>query len=169
MASNTITSSNSTCTATNVTATVSNTTYDYIVAGAGPAGIIVAERLAETGKSVLLLERGEASTYATGGRSVVSWNDTITQYDVPAMDYYLTTASDTSEYCTDTANLAGCILGGGTMVNAIMFVRPQEKTLMTSGQRDGSGPTSAHRQTDCMNVTPELHLHLRMNSATTRP
>jgi len=57
----------------------------------------------------------------------VSWNDTITQYDVPAMDYYLTTASDTSEYCTDTANLAGCILGGGTMVNAIMFVRPQEK------------------------------------------
>jgi len=131
MAGNTSTSDsgNSTCStsATNTTATVSNKTYDYIVAGAGPAGIIVAERLAETGKSVLLLERGQASTYTTGGRSVVSWNDTVTQYDVPAMDYYLTSASDTSEYCTDTANLAGCILGGGTMVNAIMFVRPQER------------------------------------------
>lgn len=120
--------SNSTCTstATNVTATVSNSTYDYIVAGAGPAGIIVAERLAESGKSVLLLERGQASTYATGGRSTMAWNDTVTQYDVPSMAYYLTTASDTSEYCTDIASMAGCLLGGGTMVNALMFVRPQE-------------------------------------------
>jgi cellobiose dehydrogenase (acceptor) len=120
--------SNSTCSssASNVTATVSNTTYDYIVAGPGPAGIIVAERLAESGKSVLLIERGAASTYATGGRTTVSWNDTVSQYDVPSMSYYLTTASDTSEYCTDTADMAGCILGGGTMVNALMFVRPQD-------------------------------------------
>jgi cellobiose dehydrogenase (acceptor) len=110
---------NTTCTstATNGTATVSNTTYGYIVAGAGPAVIIVAERLAETGKSFSLLERGQASTYATGGRSMVSWNDTVTPYDVLAMDYYLTSAFDTSEYCTDTANLAGCILGGGTILN----------------------------------------------------
>ncbi|PBP21408.1 GMC oxidoreductase [Diplocarpon rosae] len=115
-------SGNATCSATS---TVSNYTYDYIVAGAGPAGIIVAQRLAETGKSVLLLERGQASTYQTGGRSTVSWNKTVTQYDVPSMSYYLSTASDTSEYCTDTANMAGCLLGGGTMVNALMFVRPQ--------------------------------------------
>lgn len=121
-ASSTATSSSS----TNITATVSNTTYDYIIAGGGPAGIIVAERIAETGASVLLIERGAASTYASGGRSVVSWNDTITQYDVPALGYYLTTANDTSEYCTDTASMAGCILGGSTMINALMFVRPQE-------------------------------------------
>lgn len=118
---------NTTCTTTgsNVTATVSNSTYDYIIAGAGPAGIIVAQRMAESGKSVLLLEGGKASTYAQGGRSVVNWNDTVTQYDTPSMAYYLTTASDTSEYCTDTASQAGCLLGGGTMVNALMFVRPQ--------------------------------------------
>ncbi|KAL3422294.1 GMC oxidoreductase [Phlyctema vagabunda] len=118
---------NSTCSSgTNTTATVSDSTYDYIIAGAGPAGIIVAERLAESGKSVLLIDRGSESTYATGGRSTVSWNDTVTQYDVPSMAYYLTSAADTSEYCTDTASMAGCILGGGTMVNALMFVRPQE-------------------------------------------
>ncbi|CZT03150.1 related to cellobiose dehydrogenase [Rhynchosporium agropyri] len=115
--------SNSTCT---TTTKVANSTYDYIVAGAGPAGIIAAQRLAETGKSVLLLERGQASTFASGGKATVAWNEKVTQYDVPSMAYYLTTAADTSEHCTDTANMAGCLLGGGTMVNALMFVRPQD-------------------------------------------
>ncbi|TGO59962.1 hypothetical protein BOTNAR_0153g00160 [Botryotinia narcissicola] len=124
-ASNT-TASTTTTTCSNTTVSTSNSTYDYIIAGAGPAGIIVAERLAESGASVLMLERGNVSTYATGGRSTVSWNDTVTQYDVPSMAYYLTSASVSEEYCTDTASMAGCILGGGTMVNALMFVRPQE-------------------------------------------
>ncbi|KAI0130528.1 hypothetical protein BJ170DRAFT_620401 [Xylariales sp. AK1849] len=107
--------------------TYSNTTYDYIVAGAGPAGLIVAGRLAEAGASVLLVERGEASTYSSGGDAVLSWNSSVTQYDVPAEAYYLSSATDTSEYCTDTASQAGCILGGGGMVNALMFVAPQDK------------------------------------------
>ncbi|KAH0290481.1 FAD/NAD(P)-binding domain-containing protein [Aureobasidium namibiae CBS 147.97] len=108
-------------------ATTLNTTYDYIIAGAGPAGIIVSERLAESGAEVLLIERGDASTYASGGRAVESWNDTVTQYDVPAMAYYLSTAGVTNEYCTDTADQAGCLLGGSSMINALMFVRPQER------------------------------------------
>ncbi|CAI6101196.1 unnamed protein product [Clonostachys chloroleuca] len=109
----------------NFTTVISNVTYDYIVAGAGAAGIIAAERLAESGASVLLLERGKESLYSSGGRSVMDWNDTTTQYDVPSMAYYLSTAADTTEYCTDTASQAGCILGGGTVVNAMMFVRPR--------------------------------------------
>ncbi|EFQ36273.1 GMC oxidoreductase [Colletotrichum graminicola] len=108
----------------NVTTTISNTTYDYIVAGGGAAGLIVAERLAESGKSVLLLERGGASIAATGGKATLDWNNTVTQYDVPAMGYYLSTAKETSEYCTDTASQAGCLLGGSTMVNAMMWVKP---------------------------------------------
>lgn len=110
--------------AQNVTTTTSNATYDYIVAGGGAAGLVVSQRLVESGASVLLLERGAASTYSTGGDATVPYNDTITQYDVPAMAYYLTKASDTSEYCLDTASMAGCILGGSTMVNALMFVKP---------------------------------------------
>ncbi|ROW06323.1 hypothetical protein VPNG_07498 [Cytospora leucostoma] len=110
----------------NVTTTTSNSTYDYIVAGGGAAGLVVAARLVESGASVLLLERGGASTYSTGGDAVVSYNDTITQYDVPGMAYYLTTADETSEYCLDTASQAGCLLGGSTMVNALMFVKPAE-------------------------------------------
>lgn len=120
------TSSSAAKTCSNTTSSTADATYDYIIAGAGPAGIIVAERLAESGASVLMLERGNVSTYATGGRSTVDWNNTVTQYDVPSMSYYLTTARATDEYCTDTASMAGCILGGGTMVNALMFVRPQE-------------------------------------------
>jgi len=110
----------------NVTATVSNTTYDYIVAGGGASGIIVAERIAESGASVLLIERGAASSYASGGRAVVPWNNTVTQYDVPALGYYLTSMNDSSEYCSDTASQAGCLLGGSSSINALMFVRPQE-------------------------------------------
>ncbi|KAK2611549.1 hypothetical protein N8I77_004882 [Diaporthe amygdali] len=110
--------------AQNVTTTTSNATYDYIVAGGGAAGLVVSQRLVESGASVLLLERGGASTYSTGGDATVSYNDTITQYDVPAMAYYLSTASDTSEYCLDTGSMAGCILGGSTMINALMFVKP---------------------------------------------
>ncbi|KAF9869408.1 GMC oxidoreductase [Colletotrichum karsti] len=108
----------------NVTTTISNSTYDYIVAGGGAAGLIVAQRLAESGSSVLLLERGGASLASTGGKANVDWNSTVTQYDVPAMGYYLSTAKETSEYCTDTASMAGCILGGSTMVNAMMWVKP---------------------------------------------
>ncbi|KAH0255576.1 FAD/NAD(P)-binding domain-containing protein, partial [Aureobasidium melanogenum] len=114
-------------TSTTPIATTLNTTYDVIIAGAGPAGIIVAERLAESGAEVLLLERGDASTHASGGRAVESWNETVTQYDVPAMAYYLSTAGVTNEYCTDTADQAGCLLGGSSMINALMFVRPQER------------------------------------------
>ncbi|KAG9738719.1 FAD/NAD(P)-binding domain-containing protein, partial [Aureobasidium melanogenum] len=99
--------------------------YDYIVAGAGPAGIIVAERLAESGASVILLEGGNASTYTSGGRDILPWNNTLTQYDVPGVRHYIKSFSDTSEYCTDTAGNAGCILGGGTMVNQLAFIPPQ--------------------------------------------
>ncbi|KAK5948817.1 hypothetical protein OHC33_010241 [Knufia fluminis] len=103
--------------------TTSNATYDYIIAGGGPAGIIVAQRLAETGADVLLIERGPASTYASGGEKVLDWNDTVTQYDVPALAYSL--SSMDTDYCVDTASQAGCLLGGGTMVNAMMYVPPQ--------------------------------------------
>ena len=38
--------------------------------GAGPGGIITADRLSEAGKKVLLLERGGPSTKSTGGTYV---------------------------------------------------------------------------------------------------
>ncbi|PBK99967.1 FAD/NAD(P)-binding domain-containing protein [Armillaria gallica] len=101
-----------------------DTTYDAIVVGAGPAGIIVAERLTEAGESVLLLERGIASLYMSGGDRIGPWNNTITVFDLPGNGYQLSQLDDTSLYCTDTASTAGCILGGGGMINAMMWVPP---------------------------------------------
>ncbi|CAG7559777.1 unnamed protein product [Fusarium equiseti] len=109
----------------NFTTVISNMTYDYIVVGAGASGLIVAERLVEAKKSVLLLEQGKASYFSSGGKASMTWNSSTTQYDVPAMAYHLTTAKETDEYCTDNAGMSGCLLGGGTAVNAMMFVRPQ--------------------------------------------
>lgn len=53
--------------------TVSATPYDYIVVGAGPGGIIAADRLSEAGKKVLLIERGGPSTGETGGTYTAPW------------------------------------------------------------------------------------------------
>lgn len=53
--------------------TVSATPYDYIVVGAGPGGIITADRLSEAGKKVLLIERGGPSTGETGGTYTAPW------------------------------------------------------------------------------------------------
>lgn len=109
---------------------VSAAAYDYIIVGGGTAGIIVAERLAETQKSVLLLERGGPSTFATGGTNAVAWNSTVTAIDVPALGYVLRDTSNDA-FCTDTASNAGCVLGGGGSVNALIFVPPQESDFAT--------------------------------------
>lgn len=119
-------STNGTTTPSNTTATISDSTYDYIVCGAGPAGIIAAERIAESGASVLLLERGGPSLAFTGNNATLSWNSSLTMYDVPGLDYYLNQVGE-NKLCTDTADQAGCLLGGGTMVNAMMFVKPQSR------------------------------------------
>jgi cellobiose dehydrogenase (acceptor) len=43
------------------------TTYDYIVIGGGAAGVPIADKLSESGKSVLLIEKGPASSGRWGG------------------------------------------------------------------------------------------------------
>lgn len=102
-----------------------NATYDYIIAGAGTAGIVTAERLAASGRTVLLLERGGASLYSTGNvDEPLAWNDTVTMYDVPGMAMY-TGASPNLQYCKDLGIAAGCLLGGSSMLNALMFVKPR--------------------------------------------
>ncbi|RAH78752.1 FAD/NAD(P)-binding domain-containing protein [Aspergillus japonicus CBS 114.51] len=110
-----------------VVATVSNTTYDYIVVGGGAAGIVAAERLAETSKKVLLIERGVAPTTELGATDALSWNSSMTPFDIPALGSSLTSLNLMGDYlCDDTAGMAGCVLGGGTIVNAESFIHPQE-------------------------------------------
>ena len=69
------------------TPTVIATPYDYIVVGAGPGGLVAADRLSETGKKTLLLERGGPSLGATGGFYQPAWlkGTNLTKFDVPGL------------------------------------------------------------------------------------
>lgn len=98
---------------------LANTTYDYIIVGGGAGGIPLADRLSETGKSVLLIERGPPSSGRWGGTLKPDWlNGTnLTRFDVPGLDNEIW-ANSTGIACEDYSVMAGCVLGGGTAVNA---------------------------------------------------
>lgn len=101
--------------------------YDYIVVGGGPSGIITAERFAEAGKKVLLLERGSGPTAATGSNDTLSWDSSLTGIDVPGLSYSVAYTDAYQSYlCKDTAYTAACVLGGGVTVNYMVFVHPAE-------------------------------------------
>lgn len=108
--------------------TVSNQTWDYIVAGGGPAGIIAATRFAEAGHAVLLLERGTASYASTGGPFSLAWNESLTPMDVPGLGFHVTSMPGMSRaFCNDIAAMGGCLLGGGTAVNGLQWFRPAQR------------------------------------------
>ncbi|KAK7541495.1 cellobiose dehydrogenase [Phyllosticta citricarpa] len=120
------------CSATNAP----NTTYDYIVVGAGAAGIPLADKLSESGKSVLLIERGPPSSgrwVNSGSNSSSNSSDpydnwrpswlsgtNLTRFDVPGLINSIW--SDSANIaCTDFDQMAGCVLGGGTAINSALW------------------------------------------------
>jgi cellobiose dehydrogenase (acceptor) len=99
--------------------------YDYIVIGGGAAGIPVADKLSESGKSVLLLEKGPPSLGRWGGTMKPDWlNGTnLTRFDVPGLCNQIWVDSN-GIACTDIDQMAGCVLGGGAAVNAALWWKP---------------------------------------------
>ncbi|KAI1394791.1 carbohydrate-binding module family 1 protein [Hypoxylon fuscum] len=99
--------------------------YDYIVVGAGAGGIPLADKLSEAGKSVLLIEKGPPSSGRWGGTLKPEWLDgtNLTRFDVPGLcnEIWVNSAGIA---CTDTDQMAGCVLGGGTAVNAGLWWKP---------------------------------------------
>lgn len=122
------TGGNTTTTTPPPTSTTSNQTWDYIVAGGGPAGIIAATRFAEAGHSVLLLERGAASYASVGGQFPLSWNDSLTPMDIPGLGFHVYNVPGTSSaFCNDIAGMGGCLLGGGSAVNGLQWFKPAQR------------------------------------------
>jgi cellobiose dehydrogenase (acceptor) len=98
---------------------VPTATYDYIVVGGGAGGIPLADKLSESGKSVLLIEKGPPSSGRWGGTMKPDWLDgtNLTRFDVPGLCNEIWVDSN-GIACTDTDQMEGCVLGGGTAVNA---------------------------------------------------
>ncbi|KAH6842501.1 cellobiose dehydrogenase [Chaetomium sp. MPI-CAGE-AT-0009] len=101
------------------------TTYDYIVVGGGAGGIPVADKLSEAGHKVLLIEKGPPSTGRWKGTMKPKWLDgtDLTRFDVPGLCNQIWVDS-AGIACTDTDQMAGCVLGGGTAVNAGLWWKP---------------------------------------------
>ena len=104
---------------------VPTATYDYIVVGGGAGGIPIADKLSEAGHSVLLIERGPASTGQWGGTLKPDWlsGTSLTRFDVPGLDNQIWHDS-AGIACADIGTMAGCVLGGGTAINAGLWWKP---------------------------------------------
>ncbi|QDS72033.1 hypothetical protein FKW77_002236 [Venturia effusa] len=101
-------------------------TWDAIVVGAGPAGIIVADRLSENGKKTLLIEGGGGSYWITGGRQQPDWlkGTELSRVDVPGL-YKSIFADQGTLTCQNSTNaFGGCTVGGSSAINAGIFLQP---------------------------------------------
>lgn len=100
--------------------------WDAIVVGAGPAGIIVADRLSEAGKKTLLLEDGGKSYGIVGGTQKPDWlsGTNLSRVDVPGL-YKSIFADGGNLTCGSRTNAyGGCTIGGSSAINAGLYFQP---------------------------------------------
>ncbi|RFU33237.1 hypothetical protein B7463_g3098, partial [Scytalidium lignicola] len=104
-------------------------TYDYVIVGGGAGGVPLADKLSQQGHSVLLIEKGFASSARWNGtlRPESGWLDgyNLTWFDVPGLcNRIWQPGGSNTVACQDTDQMAGCVLGGGTAVNAGLWWNP---------------------------------------------
>ena len=71
---------------------VGSVRFDYIIVGAGPAGSLLANRLVNSGATVLLLESGASTQYEVEGRDYMA--GPVSRFDIPYMWPILRTFND---------------------------------------------------------------------------
>ncbi len=144
-----------------------NPEYEYIVVGSGAGGGTVAARLAEAGRSVLLLEAGGDPRKLFGGDPIQPDSDRLPyDYDVPAFhafaaeneamkwDFYVRHYSDDNAQKRDWKYVAerdGILypragtLGGCTAHNAQIFIYPQNSDWKYIEELTGDSSWSAEK------------------------
>ena len=100
---------------------------DYVIAGAGSAGCVLARRLAESGASVILLEAGGPDRT----RLVRKPGMIAIFHNVPALkkrlDWGYYTAPQTAALGRRLPQPRGWVLGGSGSINGMLFVRGNRK------------------------------------------
>ncbi|KAL3422248.1 fungal cellulose binding domain-containing protein [Phlyctema vagabunda] len=103
--------------------------WDRIIVGAGPAGIIVADRMSAAGFKTLLIEGGGPSYGVTGGDLNArrpSWlaGTNLSRVDVPGL-YKSIFADGNGLMCGAEVNAyGGCTVGGSSAINAGLYFEP---------------------------------------------
>ena len=98
-------------------------TYDYIIAGAGSAGAVVASRLSENGKyRVLCLEAGRKNSNYFWSRVPAGIAKLI---DNPTVNWCYTSEPDDGSGGRRIDVPRGKMLGGSSSINGMVFIRGQ--------------------------------------------
>ena len=107
---------------------------DYVVAGAGSAGCVLARRLAESGASVILLEAGGPDRT----RLVRKPGMIAIFHNVPALkkrlDWGFYTAPQPAALGRRIPQPRGRVLGGSGSINGMVFVRGNQQELRRLGR-----------------------------------
>jgi cholesterol oxidase len=98
--------------------------YDVVVVGSGYGGGIAASRLARAGKNVCVLERGQERQPGTYPNTTVGILEEV-QVDTPLVRGGSQTALYDFRYNADINVVVGCGLGGTSLINAGICLRPE--------------------------------------------
>lgn len=91
--------------------------WDYIIVGAGSAGCVLADRLSETGKQILLLEAGGSD------RSLAIHFPAGLLHLPPRLDWQYPGQPDRSRGDTTDSWAGGRVLGGSSSINGMLWAR----------------------------------------------
>ncbi|RLN94427.1 hypothetical protein BBJ28_00010683 [Nothophytophthora sp. Chile5] len=133
--------------------------YDAIIVGSGPGGLVAAEFLSrDPTVSVLILEAGPKSLAATGGTDSPSYAQGrgLTKFDIPG-EYDSTIYNPAHEqyrvdWISDSYMWLGKLVGGCSSINAALYFRPPD-SYVTQMQ----WPFPASQMVAKMNENEKLH------------
>jgi cholesterol oxidase len=114
--------------------------YDVVVVGSGYGGAITASRLARAGLSVCILERGEEFQPGDFPEGPTDGLREI-QMDMPDRRMGSPTALFDFHINTEISVLTGCGLGGTSLINANVAVRPDDRVWLDPVWPEAIRPT----------------------------
>lgn len=160
----------------NLAASLSNNTFDYIVVGAGTAGLTLASRLSEDGKStVAVIEAGGDIDYnllpkefsQTPGGDVVGCGSDDSDFVQNAIDWGFKTVPQAGASSRRIRYARGKVSGGSSTRNFMLYQRPTVGTMnlwtQLTGDNSWSWSNTLTAFKKSMTFTPPQH-ELRQES-----